>query len=69
MLIKRKRPIFNVLDNKSSSRNKYLPFKVFINNNSYNLKDNSLLKDRFQNTIDEIGSMLFNDFRVDVDLF
>lgn len=69
MLIERKRPIFNVLDNKSAKQNRYLPFKVFINENSYHLNKNTIHKNQFVTIIDEIGNMLFDDFSLELNKF
>ncbi|SMQ77479.1 hypothetical protein SAMN05444673_2807 [Bacillus sp. OV166] len=69
MLIERKRPIFNMLNNKSLETNRYLPFKVFLKENSYHLKKNTIHKNQFIKIIDEIGNMLFDDFSVEVNKF
>lgn len=58
-LIERKHPIFNVLDNKNNSKNKYRSFKNFLIS-SYHVKRNKLFKKQFEDGINEIKSILFD---------
>lgn len=61
-LLERKKPIFKMLDNKNTEQNKQLSFKTFLYDNSYYVKKNNILKEKFDTIINELGTMWFEDF-------
>lgn len=61
-LLERKKPIFKMLDNKNVEQNRQLSFKTFLYDNSYYVKKNSILKEKFDSIINELGTMWFEDF-------
>ncbi len=57
-LVERRRPIFKVLDNKN--KNKLIPFKNFLRDNTYHIKKSFFLDVQFNRAIQEMESILFN---------
>ncbi|MDA2180096.1 NERD domain-containing protein [Bacillus cereus] len=61
-VIERRRPIFRVLDNKYRIENRYQSFKTFFICNGYHLKRSRIFSEKFDQYIDEIGTLFFEDF-------
>ncbi|SEM52801.1 Nuclease-related domain-containing protein [Mesobacillus persicus] len=61
-LMEKRRPIFKVLDNKNGEKNKLLPFKTFLYNNSYHVMKNKSLVDKFDQIVQELGTIWFEHF-------
>lgn len=61
-VIERRRQIFRVLDKKYRIENRYQSFKTFFICIGYHLKRSRIFSERFDQYIDEIGALFFEDF-------